>query len=202
MERKSSPILCPAVFNAATRGKTQTKSELEQLLSLGDHKLDRLSPLLPVLPGLPVNITQNTAPKLGRANGSTGTIVGYQFPEGTIVKSMSFQECPMGLASKPAKIIYVSVDQTRLKHRLPVVPENIPNNTVPILPFSCTKKITCLPNREFRVKITQIPLTPAIAATTYMLQGTTCEAIVSCAVNEHGRQNTSLYVVAPRVTTF
>ncbi len=72
------PILCPAVFDAATRGKIPTPSELQQLLSMGDHRLDRLSLLLPVLPGLPVHTTQNVAPKLGLAKGSTGTVAGYQ----------------------------------------------------------------------------------------------------------------------------
>ncbi len=75
--RKYSPMFCPAVFNAATKGKRPTKSELEQILSLGDHKLDRLSPLLPVLPGLAAHTTQNRAPKLSLANVSTTTIVGY-----------------------------------------------------------------------------------------------------------------------------
>ncbi len=42
--------------------------------------LDRLALLLPVLPGLPVHITKNMAPKLGLANGSPGTVVGYQLP--------------------------------------------------------------------------------------------------------------------------
>ncbi len=45
IDRQSAPILCPAMFNAATRGNKRTISELEQLLSLGDHKLDRLSPI-------------------------------------------------------------------------------------------------------------------------------------------------------------
>ncbi len=48
-----------------------------------------------------------------------------------------------------------------LKNRFPGIPEGFPDNTVPILPFS----ITCLPNRKFSVKITQITIAPAIAAT-------------------------------------
>ncbi len=155
---------------------------------------------MPVLPGLPVHITQNIAPKLRLDNGSTGTIVGYQFPKGTIFKPMYFQECPMRLASKHPEIIYVSVDQARFKYRFPAIPEGFLDSTVPILPFSTTKQITCLPNRKFSVKITRIPIAPAIAAITYKLQGMTCEAEVSYTLNESGRQNTSLYVVASRVT--
>ncbi len=49
--------------------------------------------------------------------------------------------------------------------------------------------------------MTQIPLVSAIAATTYKLQGKTCEAVVLYTLNEPGRQSTSLYVVASRMKT-
>ncbi len=84
IERKSSVILRPAEFNAATREKIPTTSEQEQLMSLGESKLDRLSPLLAVLPCLSAYITQNIDPRLGLATGSTGTIVGNQFPRDTV----------------------------------------------------------------------------------------------------------------------
>ncbi len=105
------PILCPAVFHPATRGKRPSKYEINQLFSVGDHTLDRLSPLLPLLPGLPVSITQNISPKLGLANGSTGTIVGYQFSKDATFKSLSFQGCPLRLSSKLPEIVYVSERQ-------------------------------------------------------------------------------------------
>ncbi len=54
--KNSSPMFCTAVFDANIRGKRTTKSELKQVLGLGDYKLIRLYPLLPVLPGLPVHI--------------------------------------------------------------------------------------------------------------------------------------------------
>ncbi len=108
----------------------------------------------------------------------------------------------MRLGSKPPEIIYVSVDQARFRNRFPNIPEGFPDNTVPILPFSTTKQITCLPNRKFSVKITQIPIAPAIPATSYKIQGMTCEAVISYTLNEPGRQNISLYVVAYRVTKF
>ncbi len=94
IDKQVAPILCPDMFNAATRGKTPTNSELEQLLSLGDHKLDKLSPLLPVLPGLPVHITQNIAPKLGLANGSTGTVVAINFQKIQHLRPCRFRNAP------------------------------------------------------------------------------------------------------------
>ncbi len=41
--------------------------------------LDRLPPLLPFIPGLPVSMTLNKSPKRGLANESTGKIVGSIF---------------------------------------------------------------------------------------------------------------------------
>ncbi len=116
--------------------------------------------MLPVLPSLPVHITQNIAPKLGQAIGSTGTVGGYQFPKIKIFKPLSFQKCPLRLSSKPPEIVYMSVDRARFKNRFPCVPERFPDSTVPILPFSPTKQIVSLPNRKFSVKTTQIPLAP------------------------------------------
>ncbi len=110
---KYSPILRPDVFNAAAGGRRPTKSEQEQRLSLGDHKLD------------------------------TGQIVGYIFPEDTIFKSMSFQECRMRLSSKPPEVIHVSVDQIGFKNRFLCVPDGFPDNIVPILPV-CHQKLIAL----------------------------------------------------------
>ncbi len=116
----------------------------------GDYKLDILSPLAPVLPGVPVHITQNAAPKLWLGNGSTRTVVGYQFPLGTILKSMSFQECPMILSPKPAEIIYVSIDQARFRNRSLGFPEGFPDENVSMAPFSLG-----LASKNFRVTITK-----------------------------------------------
>ncbi len=104
-DKQFVPILCPVAFNAATRELKPTLSDLEQLLSMEDHKLGRLSPLLPVRHGVPVHITQNTAPKLGVANGFTGTVVGYQFPRDTKFMSLSSQESPTRPSSKPLKLL-------------------------------------------------------------------------------------------------
>ncbi len=185
------PIICPAIFSAVRRGTNLTKKGLEKLLSLGDNKLDIMAPLLPLFPGLPVYITQNLSPKLGLANGSTGTVLGYQFAEDTVFKSAILHNCSVKISSKPPEIVSVAVDQYKVHRRFPDIPRQYPNNTVPILTFSHTKQITCLTNRKFTIKISQIPLSPAIAATVYKLQGTTCNAIVFYTLNEPERQCTS-----------
>ncbi len=82
IDKQFASILFSAVFNAAARGKKPINSELEQ------HKLD--ISMLQVIPGLPVHITKNIAPKLGLANGSTVTVIGYTFPKGAIFQPMSF----------------------------------------------------------------------------------------------------------------
>ncbi len=66
--KKATPIMCPAVFHATIRGKRPTKSELDNVLGLGDHKLKGIS-IFPVLSDFPVYINQNIAPELGLVNG-------------------------------------------------------------------------------------------------------------------------------------
>ncbi len=82
--RKSPPITCPAVFHAPPKGKSPTKSYLEQLLSRRDHNLNRRSLSLPLLAGLQVHTTQNIDFKR--------------------VKAMYFQGCPMRLPSQPSEM--------------------------------------------------------------------------------------------------
>ena len=195
-----TPIICPALFEASKRGSKPTTNDVQQLLSLGDHELRRLTPLLPLFPGLPVHITQNISTKLGLANGSTGKIVGCQFSEDTTFSTVFVNGVRMQLSSLPPQAVYVNVAEANLPQRFPGIPQQYSNNTVPILPFSCTVPVTALPNRKFTVKMTQIPITPAFSATVHKLQGKTCDAVLAYVFDERGRQKTSLYVVCSRVT--
>ncbi len=131
-------------FNAVLRGKRPTKSDLQQLLSLDDHKLDRLSQLSQEFFGLLVHITKNRAPKLGLGNGPQDS------RKDSIFKPIPFQECPMRLASKPDRIIYISGDHARFKNRFSGVSKGFPDNRVPIVPLFHAKHIRCLPISNFK----------------------------------------------------
>lgn len=147
LARRSSgeevPIICPASFNATKRGTKATLEQMTELLALGDNKLQRLSPLLPIFPGMPVYITQNISPKLGLANGSTGKIVGCQFSDETVFSSTIIQDVAMKIASALPEVVYVSIHQKAFTGRFPGVPAQYPINTIPILPHTQTVQVGC-----------------------------------------------------------
>ena len=204
MARKSRtrelPIICPSIFSATKRGRVPTREEVAQLFSPGDHNLRRLPPLLPVFPGLPVNITQNITTKLGLANGSSGKIAGCQFSKDTTFYEIMLHGVKMKVCSQPPQVVYVHVAEETLTERFPHIPSILPKRTMPILPFTGTIPVTALPNRRFSIKMTQSPLTPSFAATVHKLQGKTCKAVLAYVFKERGQQKTSLYVTASRVT--
>lgn len=57
------------------------------LLQSPDNHTSNLPALLPLLPGMPVRITQNIAVEICIANGTEGTLLGVQFPVGTTFES-------------------------------------------------------------------------------------------------------------------
>ncbi len=118
---------------------------------------------------MPVYITQNIAPKIGIANGSTGFVLGCQFPENTDIRTPHVNGAAMKIASAPPDIVYVSLDQAKLTSRFPGVPETYPENTVPILPYTLDISVLCLTDRSFCIKMTQIPISPSFVATTHKL---------------------------------
>ena len=199
---QKTPIVCSAIFGASKRGSMPSTQEITQPLDLGDQNLSRLPPLLPLFEGLPVQITQNISTKLGLANGSTGKVTGYIFPEHTLFKHTSINGVMIKIPSKLPLAVLVDVNEAILPARFPCIPSNVPEKTIPILLFTSTVPITSLCNQNFSVKVSQFPISPLYAATVYKLQGKTCKAVLVYKRNEPGLQKTSLYVLASRVTSF
>ena len=84
----------------------------------------------------------------------------------------------MEVASSLPDVVYVQDDQAFLPYRFPNIPTQFPDNTIPITQYTEKVAVTALRNRRFTINLTQIPLTPANAATTHKLQGATCDAIM------------------------
>ncbi len=107
------------------------QKKLRDMLILGDNKLDRRALLLQISSGLPANV-------------SSGTVLGYQFSEDTVFKSAVLHECPVQIASRPLEVEYTAVDQCKLLEIFPGIPDHYPENTIHILPFNISTKLTCI----------------------------------------------------------
>lgn len=199
-----TPVVCVANMQPI-RGTPFTATEIKALLRTGDQKSYNLAALLPILPGMPIRITQNIAVKIGIANGTEGTLVGVKFPEGTTFK---YSEC-FGvralLSSNLPNVAFVDTPHlcSRLPNRFQCVPPQFPDSTIPLYPvesapFSSPKN---LENRAM-MKMTQLPFVPAFASTSYKVQGMTTDGIVAFPFlkGSPGRPSAAaLYVVLSRV---
>lgn len=65
--------------------------ELSEIYSLSDEKLDRVSPSLPIIIGLPVKVTSIISVPLGVANGSNETIIEDRYPARTMFPRYEFE---------------------------------------------------------------------------------------------------------------
>ncbi|CAF1265132.1 unnamed protein product [Rotaria sp. Silwood1] len=71
MEMGLSPIVC--IAQDYIQGKTVDDSRLRQaILELPDNKTEHLPGYLPLVPGVPVLLTENVAIELGLSNGTRG----------------------------------------------------------------------------------------------------------------------------------
>lgn len=132
------PILCLAEFKEARRSKKPSVRELEELLQLGDHKLERISPILPLGKGMSAYVTQNIATQLGVANGSFEIVVGVQFATDTIFHRVVIHGIQMQVASKLPEMVFVDIPNSRLPQRFPSLPNHYHDSVVPIASFSKT----------------------------------------------------------------
>lgn len=199
-----TPVVCVAKMSPI-RGAPFNSAEVRKLLTVGDQKTYNLAVLLPLLPGMPVRITQNIAVSLGIANGTDGILKGVQFPEGTTFKSINCFGIRVLLSSHLPSVAFVNSPQlgSRLPRRFQCVPLQFPDSTIPLYPFesSSFSSPNSLENRA-SMKMTQLPFVPAFASTTYKVQGLTTDGIVAFPFlkGSPGRPSTAaLYVVLSRV---
>ena len=77
------PIVCVAEVNPSKCG-SYSKKDMYKLVNSSENQTGNLPVLLPLIPGMPIRITQNVAVDLGIANGTNGTLLGVRFPPSTV----------------------------------------------------------------------------------------------------------------------
>lgn len=126
-------------------------------MSLGDEKTERIPVIQFISNGVP--ISQNIAVEHGVANGTMGTIMGCQLKPTTTFEPVKIKNTIIYLASVLPSAVFVHIPSLKLKQN------HYTAQTIPL--FSVTQKIDMrLPNRSFRICITQIPYPMAFSVTT------------------------------------
>lgn len=189
-----------------------SRNDLSILFQASDTQTSNLATLLPMIPGMPVRITQNVAVELSIANGTEGTLLGVEFTGTTRFEVSNICGVECLVANELPSVAYVRAPLCgkTIPCRFGSVPSQYPEETIPIVPYRTNSFRPTLSRGNSRIctdsslRMTQIPFVPAFASTTYKVQGTTAPAVVAFPFL-HGcpgkPSSAALYVVLSRVRT-
>lgn len=206
-----TPIVC--IAQDYIQGKDIEESRLRKaILELPDNKTEHLPGYLPLVPGMPVLLTENIATELGLSNGTRGIFrqlvyeessAGLAFESNYFPKRtkyimqpkyalVEFPSCKLesDLADLESKIIPISIsEQTFLFGVKELLDENV------IKLAKINKKAT-----KISIKRRALPLIPAYSMTTHKSQGQTLGKVIVDLVMPPGpTEVASVYVPLSRV---
>ena len=160
---------------------------VKKLLELCDSKTEHLPGLLPLVPGMPVILTQNIAIELGMINGMNGIFRQLVYEEDTVTTDAISEKFPSN-AKYVRKPLYALVEIVRSKVACNF--EQLQSNFVPIPLMEQTFRVNLtdvLPKDKrpksnqkivFSIKRRALPLVPAYSITTHKSQGQTLNKVV------------------------
>jgi len=161
-----------------------TPEEVQFMYNQPDNHFNKAAPYLALYRGAWMLITDNLNVKCGLGQGIRVHVVDWAFPDGTTFETMTFKNCRARRPSAPPLFVLVELTSTILKATPPGQPPNLPPNVV-ALPMYKHKKahvdVQRGPNstrHSVTVQLTQLPLRPANALTTYAAQATQFPAFV------------------------
>ncbi|CAF1477381.1 unnamed protein product, partial [Rotaria sordida] len=206
-----TPIVC--IAQGYIQEKTVDDIRLRQaILELPDNKTEHLPGYLPLVPGMPVLLTENVVSEIRLSNGTRGIFrqlvydespedVRYQdknFPSNTKFITLpkyalvEFPGCKLDdkLAELQSKIVPIAIsEQTFLFDAKELLPENVSKAA------KINKKTT-----KLSVKRKAFPFIPAYSMTTHKSQGQTLGKIIVDLVMPPGAfEVASVYVPLPRI---
>jgi hypothetical protein len=180
--------LLVCVAQDTCKGKSIEEPRLvKKVLELCDSETEHLPGLLPLVPGMPVILTQNIATELGLINGMNGIFRQLVYEEDSESTDISSERFPSS-ARYIRKPLYAIVEIVRSKIQCNF--EQLQSNLVPIPIMDQTFRINIadfLPkdkkpksdrNTTLSIKRRALPLVPAYSITTHTSQGQTLNNVV------------------------
>ncbi len=165
----------------------QDSTLIKKLLELSDSKTERLSCLLPFVPGMPVILTQNIAIELALINGMNGIFRQLVYEADSLSKDLLSKTFPnhTRYIHRPLYAL-IEIAKSKIECNL----EQLQSNLVPIPLMDQTFRINIadvLPKDKkpksnqkaiLSIKRRALPLVPAYSITTHKSQGQTLNNVV------------------------
>jgi ATP-dependent exoDNAse (exonuclease V) alpha subunit len=185
---ETGQALMVCVAQDSCKGKPIQDSRLvKKLLELSDSKTEHLPGLLPLVPGMPVILTQNIAIELGLINGTNGIFRQLVYEDDSVSTDVISETFPSNTRyiQKP---LYALIEIVRSKIECNF--EQLQSNLVPIPLMEQTFRINIgdilpkdkkpKPNQSaiLSVKRRALPFVPAYSITTHKSQGQTLSNVV------------------------
>ncbi|CAF4249294.1 unnamed protein product, partial [Rotaria sp. Silwood2] len=181
-----TPIVC--VAQDTCKGKPiEDRALMQKLLELSDRKTENLSGLLPLVPGMPVILTQNIAIELGLINGVNGIFRQLVYQEDSVSTDIISEEfCESARYVHRPLYALVEINKSKIECNL----EQLQPKLIPIPAMEQTfqvdigdmlpkdKKPTSNRKTVLSIKQRALPLVPAYCITTHKSQGQTLNKVV------------------------
>jgi hypothetical protein len=187
-------------FKAQVRlpsGFNLSRNERNSLMNLWSNKTGNLSMILRLGLGMPMMCTVNLAPHLKLCNGSIGHVVHIQHHESNQISIFSDGQLFISRCTQIPEYILLKlwkIDQEFFPGLGPGV--------VPVNPFTNNSVYVELPDRNFNLNVTQIPLIPAFSLIVEKVQGLTMDSLVLGPLRNSSRRNpqrTAMHVANTRI---
>jgi hypothetical protein len=178
-------------------GLSLSNNEHKSLRNLWDNKTGNLSMILRLALGMPMMCTFNSSPHLKLCNGSIGHVVHIQHHESNRISTVSDDQLSISKCSHIPEFILLKlwkIDQEFFPGLGPGV--------VPVKPFTNKSVQVQMPDRNFYLKITQIPLIPAFSLIVEKVQGLTMDSLILGPLRPKIRKNpqrTAMHVANTRI---
>ena len=181
-----SQIVC--VAQDTCKGKPiEDPMLIKKLLELSGSKAEHPPGLLPLVPGIPVILTQNIAIELGLINGVNGVFRQLVYQENSVSTDVISEEFPNNTryVHQPLYAL-VEINKSKIEHGLEQLqPKLIP---IPVMEQTFRVDISDIIPKEKRprssrkaslsIKRCALPLVPAYNLTTHKSQGQTLNKVV------------------------
>ncbi|ETK88787.1 hypothetical protein L915_07006 [Phytophthora nicotianae] len=177
------PVRVVANFKGKLNGLS--RSDIEIVMSLPDNKFGRMAPYLDLVPGMPIQITQNVRAEKLAANGTLGTLEKIIYQPGTAFRLVcdGVSGVIVKIPHPPPEAIIVRIPRGPLAKS---IASDIDSDLFPLFytsePYKpCDLSLPLSPSgepRKLSVKIGQFPLVCPVGSTIYKVQGETLEAMV------------------------
>ncbi|CAF4258879.1 unnamed protein product [Rotaria sp. Silwood2] len=208
IEMGQRPMVC--VAQNTIKGKPiEDPTLIKKLLELSDSKTEHLPGLLPLVPGMPVILTQNIAIELGLINGMNGIFRQLVYEEESVSTEVLSDTFPNN-TQYIHRPLYALVEITKSKMECNLT--SLQSNLVPIPLMEQTFQINItdvLPkdkrpksNRKATLSIKRraLPLVPAYCITTHKSQGQTLNnVVIDLKLPKENNDIAAIYVPLSRV---